>query len=902
MKSSNKAAVIVYITVCLVLCILSQTGYAMAPQHRQGEFLVDTTIVTTPGLGEQREPAVAFDGTNYFLVWTEYRNGFSHIYGTRVNQDGEMIDSISIPIAATWLTQQSPAVGFNGTCYLVVWEDTQDTIVYGYTWYMHAIRGARINQSGTVLDTVPITIDLELYSVFSYAPAVTSNGTDFFVVWQSRIDCHWRVYGIRISPAGIVLDPEGIPVSALPQDQKHPSVAFDGTNYLVVWAYSDYYGYDPTAVYGNRVTQSGVVLDSLGFVISAAAFSQKNPSVAFDGTNYLVAWEQKNQYSWCDIYCARVSSAGVVLDSTAVPVSTAQYSQRYPAVSYCNSKYCVIWQDFRSDSMSIYADIYGARVDPSGTVLDTAGIVISWADSTQTYPVVTAGMRNFFIVWQDERHAATLQYDTYGARMTLSGNVLDPWGIPFRSKVPGLQCNPACAFDGTNYMVVWEDYRNASYPEFYSDIYGIRLDQDGNTLDTVAFPISTAFQSQITPGIDFDGENYLAVWADLRDTIMHDIRGSRITPIGTVLDPEGIQVSSIQNECLYPNIAFKNSCYLIAWIEKYYYRVIGARVLPTGVVLDTAGFIMSDIGVIDGPGIAGGNENFFVIWEQWPEMDIYGTRVTQTGIVLDTAGICISNEPMLQSDPEIGFDGENFLAVWEDSRNSPSFPEDSFDIYCARVTPSGNVLDSLGFALSTAPAYQSNPAITFSDANYLIAWEDEGDGFSHDIHGIKVTPSGVAFDSCVLVQQPRMQVTPCITAGNSGQALLTYTGWAEVHEEQPVKTMRIWAKMDPFPGIEETSSSKPLKYQSIFVSPNPFQHTTAICVNVESTPENLVLNIYDISGRLVRHLEYSTQQRFPDRIIWDGTDDTGTPLACGVYFCAVECGDTRLVEKIVMLK
>src|SRR5207247_7257481 len=86
--------------------------------------------------------------------------------------------------------------------------------------------------------------------------------------------------GARVSPAGNVLDPNGIAISAAPG--ANPSVAFDGMNYLVAWtddrsSYSD--------IYGARVTRAGTVKDPGGIGISTAASDQIEPAVAFDGTN-----------------------------------------------------------------------------------------------------------------------------------------------------------------------------------------------------------------------------------------------------------------------------------------------------------------------------------------------------------------------------------------------------------------------------------------------------------------------------------------------------------------------------------------------------------------------------------------------------------------------------------------
>jgi large repetitive protein len=68
-----------------------------------------------------------------------------------------------------------------------------------------------------------------------------------------------------------------------------------------------------------------------------------------------------------------VSQAGVVLDPNGIPISTAVHEQQAPQVSFGGTNYFVAWQD----SWSGEDDVYGARVSPGGTVLDPAGIPIS---------------------------------------------------------------------------------------------------------------------------------------------------------------------------------------------------------------------------------------------------------------------------------------------------------------------------------------------------------------------------------------------------------------------------------------------------------------------------------------------------------------------------------------------
>jgi hypothetical protein len=111
-----------------------------------------------------------------------------------------------------------------------------------------------------------------------------------------------------------------------PFNQMSPSVAFDGNNYLVVWD-DDRITLD-WDIFGARVNQAGEILDPGGFIISNAANDQQFSSVAFDGTNYLVVWQDERSDEFYDIYGARVSQDGTVLDPGGFVISNAQYDQQ----------------------------------------------------------------------------------------------------------------------------------------------------------------------------------------------------------------------------------------------------------------------------------------------------------------------------------------------------------------------------------------------------------------------------------------------------------------------------------------------------------------------------------------------------------------------------------------------
>ena len=83
------------------------------------------------------------------------------------------------------------------------------------------------------------------------------------------------------------------------------------------------------------------------------------------------------------------ASAGQVSKSSAIRVSAAANPQGSPTLASDGTNYLVVWGDERTGKSS---DVYGARVDRTGTVLDRRGIAISTATRGQWPSDVAFGM------------------------------------------------------------------------------------------------------------------------------------------------------------------------------------------------------------------------------------------------------------------------------------------------------------------------------------------------------------------------------------------------------------------------------------------------------------------------------------------------------------------------------
>lgn len=84
-------------------------------------------------------------------------------------------------------------------------------------------------------------------------------------------------------------------------------------------------------------------------------------------------------------------------------------------------------------------------------------------------------------------------------------------------------------------------------------------------------------------------------------------------------------------------------------------------------------------------------------------------------------------------------------------------------------------------------------------------------------------------------------------------------------------------------------------------NPNPFNARTEIRFELaQAGPAEL--SIHDARGRLVRTLESGSRDAGTHVTVWDGTDTTGSVVASGVYYAALETRVSRLTARMVLLK
>ena len=86
-----------------------------------------------------------------------------------------------------------------------------------------------------------------------------------------------------------------------------------------------------------------------------------------------------------------------------------------------------------------------------------------------------------------------------------------------------------------------------------------------------------------------------------------------------------------------------------------------------------------------------------------------------------------------------------------------------------------------------------------------------------------------------------------------------------------------------------------------FGSANPFRDESVLALKMPHDGRALV-QVYDVTGRLIRTLVAEELPAGTHCVTWDGRDDHGRPCASGVYLSRASCGIDTDVRKLVLLR
>jgi hypothetical protein len=503
----------------------------------------------------EADPSVAANPAgDYLVTWSEGTTA-QDIKGQLVTSAGAL-NGTALVISAGAGAQIEPASTWNGTNYVVTWSNVTD------------IYGTRVDTTGAALDTHlegTTTVGGKIISSAAgtqHASAVSCDAASCLVVWEDRRNITTNGADIYAQRTDLTLALQGteITVSAATRNQLAPSVAGASSGFFAAW--EDQRTGGASVAMATPIDDTGAVLNTTGEVLNTGYNSERAPAYAASpSSGFLAVWADSRALG-DDIMAMRYSASGSALNSTASVVSNSANEQNDPSVSYDGTQYLVVWRDNRNATDDIFASRFDATTNAA---LDTAGIAISTAADRQLVPDVASGANVSLVVWQDRRNGATTGFDIYGAIVTQAGTISVPDIVI--SNAAGDQVRPAVTFDPADnvFVVVWSDPRTGGV----ADIYGARVDPSGAVLDTAGVLISGAANGQFTPDVAVSGNQLLVVWDDRRNEAPGDIYGARLTAAGSlnVLDPNGIAIATTGGQSEPTVVGTQNGRWVVAWTD-----------------------------------------------------------------------------------------------------------------------------------------------------------------------------------------------------------------------------------------------------------------------------------------------------------------------------------------------
>ncbi|HEX6849851.1 MAG TPA: PKD domain-containing protein [Candidatus Polarisedimenticolaceae bacterium] len=348
---------------------------------------------------------------------------------------------------------------------------------------------------------------------------------------------------------------------------------------------------------------------------------------------------------------------------------------------------------------------------------------VSPAVRNQVTPFLSRGGSTVLALWSDDRANDTGAYegetswDIYGMRFDASGNALDALPIPIATG-PASQRSPRAAWNGTNWLVVFEsvDFGGTGY--YQASLEALRVAPDGRVIDPKPIKIYNDTPVGSTWAVASDGAGWVVV--NQGTSVTSDLVGSRISADGVLLDP-GPRSLVKATYYLRGNVRleFAGGVFLLTYEES----MTGYD--PTNAIRFDAGLNLLDgapFGLAPAPlsRLASNGSGFYAVWnEQLPDytMAVKGTRIGTSGQKLDGAGVNVSgpNPPAAYTTTSVTWDGSNWRVTWGAA--------DATRV--ARVSGSGQVLDPGGVA---APGPKSGISASAGNGTVQLAWSEFANG------------------------------------------------------------------------------------------------------------------------------------------------------------------------------
>ncbi|MCU1230374.1 MAG: hypothetical protein JWO97_3258 [Acidobacteria bacterium] len=673
--------------------------------------------------GDQIAPAVASDGTNFLAVWSDARSPLGGLYATRIDFRGQILDETGIRIGGS--AGSGAEVVWSGSSYVIVWSETSFATSSGPKY---TIRVARIDASGALIEaprtlredafgyprnvatngsriivayaadvskaprisyavldrdarTIALDVAVPQPSANNYAATVTSNGSDFLMVWTSTNGLPNSLPAAHIDASGNVAGNAILAQALSPADG--PLVASDGTDFLV---FTRALTSSSDELQVMRVGANLNVIRDLHPAGVPSDVTVQQPRVVWNGNTYLLVWADAPLQA---IRAQHLGRDGTALDQPAV-LAGWQTSGLvgYPNLASNGGGVLLVWNDSRfsvNPLTDINYDVMSRLIDTTILIANPERLVSSSAPR-QTSPSIATGAGVTMTVWSEDS-------GVYASRVTPSG-ALDGRGIQLSTSGRA----PHIIFDGTNFLAAWIVRSGNS-----SSIGTARIDPAGHLLD--AHTVANGCVAGLT--LTHGASSSLLAWLNCTTGAIDAIRvgnsGDAIDALPLTLTPSNILAGNL-------SAAWNGSEYLVTWDERvevpsiilfpvfrtnlYATRVSGSLTLIDSQPIAIA--VSNDDAVSNGDAsVASDGEDFLVTWTG--PNGIAAAHVSASGIVAGSTPLIAGG-----ASSQVVWDGVRYLVARRDGTTIVAAHIDGPGIALAndRFTIAETLLSSPGLDLT----------------------------------------------------------------------------------------------------------------------------------------------------------------------------------------------------------
>ena len=492
---------------------------------------------------EQSLGGLASNGVEFYAVWNQQLPDFSTaVTGSRISTAGVKLDDNGDNISGANPASAGPGVTWDGIDWKVTWGSS------------NTLRVARIDTAGQVLDPGGVAVpgprvgvaaangsgglqlvwtefaannyDVQTANVSAANSASANIGLSTSTARQLRADIasdgngYLLAYRSDTAATSRVLaqplDANGTPLTTAPiqldagsnlTGPGSPSVAWNGSLYMVVWGSS-------AGVVAQRLLADGSAVDAAPFVVMSPGFGPAD--VAALGADFLVTGRNyilSPQYIFP--IAARVRGAdGTVLDPTPLSLGSI-YAGRMPAVVELGGRWLVAWHRNASHDDS-FALTMGAFVSTDGTKTPEFTIhgPFSTAGGNGIFEVGLASNGAVALMVQSQELTSGVETDLLARVIQSDGSVgapinLTPWS--------GNQYRPRVAWDGTYFIVAYQDQKNRlalntlDQLDARGDLFAMRIDPSGTIVDPQGFVFTASPTAETDPTVVAgNGESLIA--------------------------------------------------------------------------------------------------------------------------------------------------------------------------------------------------------------------------------------------------------------------------------------------------------------------------------------------------------------------------------------------------------